>query len=173
MRNNTVNVLAGIQPGQALAPRGGALRTFGGLALLLAVAFLALGTYLIEDEITNPHPSQSLGLFAAAFLLASAMALIHELIQLPRNTWRSQARAPAVAQKAEAAARSQRQANNSIISNPNPATLTSALKKSAAKLADSLVPRMARRPSPTRVRLERCKNLPYQRCYVDPVRVRA
>lgn len=33
MRNDTVNVPAGIQPGQALAPRGGALRTFGGLAL--------------------------------------------------------------------------------------------------------------------------------------------
>jgi hypothetical protein len=125
---------------------------------------------LIADEITNPHASQSVGLFAAAFLLASAMALIHELIQLPRNTWRSQA---TVAQKAEATTRSQPPANNSIISNSNPAALTPALKKGAIKLPDDSIPRTAKRPSPTRVRLERCKNLPYQRCYVNPVRVRA
>jgi hypothetical protein len=40
---------------------------------------------LIEDQFTNPLASQSLGLFAAAVLLASAMAMLYELIQLPSS----------------------------------------------------------------------------------------
>src|SRR5271170_6154676 len=38
MRNTSVDALPGIASGETLVARGGALRTFGGLALLLVVA---------------------------------------------------------------------------------------------------------------------------------------
>jgi len=87
MANTLANSLTGIQPVSPLVARGGALRTFGGLALLLAVILSVLGAYLIEDQFTNPLASQPLGLFAAAFLLATAMALVYELVQLPTSIW--------------------------------------------------------------------------------------
>jgi hypothetical protein len=61
---------------------------------LLVVALFVLGAYLIEDQFTNPLASQSLGLFAAAVLLASAMAMLYELIQLPSSLWGREALAP-------------------------------------------------------------------------------
>jgi hypothetical protein len=57
MRHAVVNAFAGV-PGRTLLARGGALRTFGGLALLLALALLIVGIYLIEDQFTNPLASQ-------------------------------------------------------------------------------------------------------------------
>jgi hypothetical protein len=87
MANTVANTLTGIQPVAPLVARGGALRTFGGLAFLLAVILSVLGAYLIEDQFTNPLASQPLGLFAAAFLLATAMALVYELVQLPTSIW--------------------------------------------------------------------------------------
>jgi hypothetical protein len=87
MANTLANSLTGIQPVPPLVARGGALRTFGGLAFLLAVILSVLGVYLIEDQFTNPLASQPLGLFAAAFLLATAMALVYELVQLPTSIW--------------------------------------------------------------------------------------
>jgi hypothetical protein len=56
-----------------------------GLALLLVLALLVIGAYMIEEQFTNPLASQSLGLFASAVLLSSAMALLYELIQVPRR----------------------------------------------------------------------------------------
>ena len=125
--------------------RGGALRTFGGLALLLVVAMFVLGAYLIEDQFTNPLASQSLGLFAAAVLLASAMAMLYELIQLPSSLWRRDALAPKRAQRALAG-----------VAPPG-----------------GLVASAATPPSPAPVRKEHRTDLAYQRCYVDRVRVRA
>jgi hypothetical protein len=87
MANTLANSLAAIQPVPPLVARGGALRTFGGLAFLLAVILSLLGAYLIQDQFTNPLASQPLGLFAAAFLLATAMALVYELVQLPTSIW--------------------------------------------------------------------------------------
>lgn len=68
----------------ALAIRGRAIRTFGGQALVLTISLLILGVYLIVNEFKNPLSSQSIGLFTAAFILATAMTLLIELTQLFR-----------------------------------------------------------------------------------------
>jgi hypothetical protein len=90
MRNTNTNALPGIEPEHVLMGRGGALRTFGGLALLLVIALLVIGAYMIEEQFTNPLASRSLSLFAAAVLLSSAMALLYELIQVPRRFWKQE-----------------------------------------------------------------------------------
>ena len=54
MRETSTNAFPNIVPGAGLVARGGALKMFGGLALLLVVALLVLGAYLIEDQFTNP-----------------------------------------------------------------------------------------------------------------------
>jgi hypothetical protein len=145
MRETSANTFPGIVPGPSLVARGGALKTFGGLALLLVVALLVLGAYLIEDQFTNPLASQSLGLFAAAVLLASAMAMLYELIQLPRKFSGKQAFA---AMRPQATAK---------VSVPSRKQAVSATK----------------RPKPIPFRIEARRDLAYQRCYVDRVRVRA
>jgi hypothetical protein len=145
MRNTSVNALPGIAPGETLLARGGALRTFGGLALLLVVALFVLGAYLIEDQFTNPLASQSLGLFAAAVLLASAMAVMYELIQLPSSLWGRGASAPKRPQRTLAG-----------VAPPG-----------------GLVVCAATPPGPAPVRTEHRTDLAYQRCYVDRIRVRA
>src|ERR1700720_3730787 len=43
MRETSTNAFPNIAPGAGLVARGGALKTFGGLALLLVVALLVLG----------------------------------------------------------------------------------------------------------------------------------
>ena len=145
MRNTSVEALPGIAPGETLVARGGALRTFGGLALLLVVALFVLGAYLIEDQFTNPLASQSLGLFAAAVLLASAMAMLYELIQLPSSLWGRDALAPKRPQSTPVG-----------IAPPG-----------------GLVVCAATPPSPAPMRMVHRTDLAYQRCYVDRIRVRA
>ena len=175
MRNGSLHAFPGMPPVPALAARGGALRTFGGLAFLLAVVLFALGTYLIEDEFTNPLASQSLGLFTAAFLLASAMALLYELIQLPRSIWRKQAHAPAVPPSAAAPAGSTCPPDRSTNSTPGLMATTPATRNMAVKLPDHQNPCATNRPrrAPNGTPLDQRVDLPYQRCYVDQVRVRA
>jgi hypothetical protein len=126
-----------------VAERCGALRTFGGLAHLLVVALFVLGAYLIEDQFTNPLASQSLSSFAAAVLLASAMAMLYELIQLPRSTWVTEG---GVARRLLSTAAEAEPAGEQVVC--------------AAKHLTVAPVRMARR-----------KDLAYQRCYVDSVRV--
>ena len=139
MRNTIVDAFDSRQPGRALLARGRAMRTFGGLALLLAVGLLVLGIYLIKDQFTNPLASQSLSLFAAATVLATAMTLLYELAQLPKSLWHHGAR-----------------------------SATERLLTAHDRIAFA-----ARRPNPYRGRREQRTDLPYQRCYVDRVRVRA
>src|ERR1700685_3656757 len=76
---------------RVLAVRGGAMRTFAGLAIVLTLVLLCLGVYLIQDQFAHPLPSSSIALFTAAVILATAMTLLYELIQLPRSTWRNAA----------------------------------------------------------------------------------
>jgi hypothetical protein len=75
----------------AFAIRGRAIRTFGGQALVLTISLLILGVYLIANEFKNPLSSQSIGLFTAAFILATAMTLLIELTQLFRAIRRTNA----------------------------------------------------------------------------------
>src|SRR5262245_21554619 len=78
-------VILHTQPVGAFAVRGRAIRTFAGFALALAVGLAILGGYLINDEFRNPLASQSIGLFAPAFVLAAAMTLLMELTQMVRR----------------------------------------------------------------------------------------
>ena len=111
------------------------MRTFAGLALFLTLGLLSLGFYLIADEFTNPQASQSFALFVGACVLAVAMILVYELIQLPRKIWR------------------------------NPAACSSLLNR--ARKGVIVTSRTARLGRDVRT------DLPYQRRYVDRVRVRA
>jgi hypothetical protein len=65
------------------------LRTFGGVALVIAITLLSVGLYLIQDTLANPQASQA-GLFVAAFLLANAVVLLYYLIY-PRRYFRQDA----------------------------------------------------------------------------------
>jgi hypothetical protein len=67
-----------------LAIPGWAMRTFGSLAAFVTLALLCLGIFLIQDLFANLLASQSVALFAAAFILAIALLLLYELLQLPR-----------------------------------------------------------------------------------------
>jgi hypothetical protein len=175
MRHDNVNAFAGIPPVPALVARGGALRTFGGLALLLAVVLFVFGAYLIHDEFTNPLASQSLGLFTAAFLLASAMALLYELVQLPRSIWLSQAHAMAEPQKAAAPPRHKPPQNDSEVSPSATGADTPASQEVAAKLPEPSNLCIAKHTGPAlaSARVDQRRDLPYQRFYVDRVLVRA
>jgi hypothetical protein len=145
MRSTNTNALPNILTEHPLMGRGGALRTFGGLALLLVLALLVIGAYMIEEQFTNPLASQSLSLFASAVLLSSAMALLYELIQVPRRFRKEESlggkRMLSMAAQAVPASRQVR--------------------------GD------AKRPNPARTRVAGRRDLAYQRCYVDRVRVRA
>jgi hypothetical protein len=185
MRVDSLQTTAGIDPRPALVARGGALRTFRGLALLLALVLFVLGAYMIADEFKNPLASQSFGLFTAAFLLASAMALIHELIQLPRVLWRNQSRTP-IPRLVPKAARMQPPAppkqnrdseKTSKIGIPPPRLPAPTTKVVSAKGLTWPQTCGAQPPNLSSIRardyLTRRSDLPYQRCYVDRIRVRA
>jgi hypothetical protein len=144
MRSTNTNALPSIVTEYPLMGRGGALQTFGGLALLLVLALLVIGRY-IEEQFTKPLASQSLSLFASAVLLESAMALLYELIQVPRRF-----------RKEESLAGKQ--------------MLSMAAQ---AVPAGRQVRGDAKRPNPARTRVAGRRDLAYQRCYVDRVRVRA
>ena len=66
---------------------------------MLTLSLALLGIYLIVDEFKNPLSSQSPGLFAAAFILATAMTLLIELSQLFRTVRRHTARSPGFIQR--------------------------------------------------------------------------
>ena len=120
----------------AFAVRGRAIRTFASLTLALVVGLMVLGIYLIADEFRNPLASQSIGLFAAAFVLATAMTLLFDLTQLFRNSARDSA--------------------------ADHAFLLSSIDLSAGvRVRTTYQPRDHR------------TDLPYQRNYIDRVRVRA
>jgi len=72
----------------------------------LTVSLVLLGGYLIADEFKNPLSSQSVGLFVAAVILATAMTLLLELTQLFRGTRREVARNPVRIQDPKVVARS-------------------------------------------------------------------
>ena len=136
MLGNRRRVFIHAQSLGAFAVRGRAIRTFASLALVLATGLLVLGVYLIADEFRNPLASQSIGLFAAAFVLATAMTLLVDLTQLFRNSSRNPAR--------------------------DPAFLLSRVDSTARV-------RQRARYHPREHRTD----LPYQRNYIDRVRVRA
>ena len=131
MRGSGLHHFGGRHPGRSLAARGGPMRTFASFTIFLALTLLCLGAYLIEDEFANPLAAQSIGLFAAAFVLAAGVLLLYYWIQPRKASWRVR---PTASISADCRAWT---------------------AKSAPAAAH--VPR---------------RDLPFQRWYVDPVRVR-
>lgn len=144
MRGFLANARYASQFERPLAVRGGAMRTFVGLAAFLTLGLLCLGVYLIRDQFAQTPAPQSFGLFTAAFILATAMSLLYELIQVPRSIWRSAAgvRMALVPRSVRAVSVARRAAH----------------------------PRHGARHEH---RYEQRIDLPYHRSYVDRVRVRA
>jgi hypothetical protein len=136
MAGKVRRVFAHAHPLGAFAVRGRAIRTFASFALAIALGLVVLGVYLIADEFRNPLASQSIGLFAAAFVLATAMTLLVELTQIFRSASRHSPK-------------------------------DSALLFSGVDLTARIRVRTTYQPRDHRT------NLPYQRNYVDRVRVRA
>lgn len=133
MRGSALSMLGGVHPEKSLAVRGGAMRTFAGIAAFLTLALLSVGAYLIEEEFAHPLAAQSIGLFTAAFILATGAVLLFYLIQPGKNRWRNATR-PMVA------------------------------------ISGDWIAWTAR--STTAACYEQRRDLPFQRWYVDPARIR-
>jgi hypothetical protein len=147
MRSLVSSACYAAHPEKVLAVRGGAMRTFAGLAIFLTLCLLCLGVYLIQDQFAEPLGSYSSGLFTAAVVLATAMTLLYELVQLPRSVWRNAAKGR-----------------------------TALLLRTARVVS---VARRVGRPQYKQrhaqrhqLRHQQRTDLPYQRSYVDRVRVR-
>ncbi len=70
---------------QSLAARGQFLHAFGGQAIFVALALLALGAYMLGDEFANPVQAQSAGLLFAAVLIAASVSLVYSLFHPARK----------------------------------------------------------------------------------------
>lgn len=134
MRGIALSTLDGVLPEKSLAARGGARRTFAGIAIFLVLWFLGFGVYLIQDEFANPVAAQSIGLFTAALILTTGVILLFYLIQPRKNRWRKTTR-------------------------PAPGTSGDWITWTAR--------------STTADWYEQRRDLPFQRWYVDPVRIRS
>ena len=83
--------LPGRHTHRALAERGGPARTFGSLAGFLALTFLTVGFYLINDAWMHPVRAQSAAVILGACALTSAMILLiyllkpHRQLEAPRE----------------------------------------------------------------------------------------
>ncbi len=75
---------SGVRPPKSLVARGGLVRTFGGLAVFLAVTFLCSGIYILEDAFANPLEEGAAAVISAAFILTLAAVLLFFLIK-PRK----------------------------------------------------------------------------------------
>jgi hypothetical protein len=69
-----------------LIVRGGLNRTFGSLAGFAALAFLALGIYLLGDAFAHPVDAEAAGVIVAAFAIALAILLLFFLFKPRANT---------------------------------------------------------------------------------------
>jgi len=70
---------------QSLAARGQFLNAFGGQAIVAALTFLALGSYLLGDEFANPLQAHEAGLLFAAVLIAASVSLLYSLFHPARK----------------------------------------------------------------------------------------
>ena|SRR5215469_7752428 len=92
MRSSALEVLDDPQPGRTLVIRGRAMHTFGSIATFLALTLLALGLYIIKEELANPIAAQSIAVLTAAFVLATGATLLFYLIPLRNSWWRIKSR---------------------------------------------------------------------------------
>lgn len=82
----------------SLSARGQLLNTFAGFGSFVALALLATGLYLIDQQFADPLRSSDAGLILAALLMTTSMALFTALLHSRRKpVWRrSHASFPAV-----------------------------------------------------------------------------
>ena len=85
----------------SLTARGQLRNTFAGPGFCLGLSMLALGGYLIADELQNPFEAQSVGLLFAAVLIATAITLLFGLLHPSRRPRRRVSVWPATASQEE------------------------------------------------------------------------
>ncbi len=85
----------------SLAARGQLRNTFAGPGFCLGLSMLALGGYLIADQLQNPFEAQSAGLLFAALLIATAITLLFGLLHPSRKPQRRVSVWPATASQEE------------------------------------------------------------------------
>lgn len=73
-----------------LVIRGGLARTFGGLASFVALLFLLVGMYLLQDAFEHPLDAAAAAVLAAALSIALAIILLFYLLK-PRHGKRERA----------------------------------------------------------------------------------
>jgi hypothetical protein len=79
--------------GKSLSSRGGLLKTFGSLAGFLAFVLLAIGGYLVKDQVANPVQAHAATLLFAALAISAALILLYGLLYgAARNRFRATAR---------------------------------------------------------------------------------
>ena len=76
------------QHAKPLVIRGGVAHTFGSLVSFLALLFLLLGTYLLEDASENPLNAQAAAVLVATFSITLAAILFYYLLK-PRHRKRA------------------------------------------------------------------------------------
>jgi len=64
-----------------LVVRGGLARTFGGLATFLAVLFLTVGVYILNDALSNPVEAQAAAMITGAISVALSIILFFYLLK--------------------------------------------------------------------------------------------
>lgn len=73
----------------SLSARGQLLNTFAGFGSFLALALLATGLYLIDQQFADPLRSSDAGLILAALLMTTSLALFTALLHSRRKpAWR-------------------------------------------------------------------------------------
>lgn len=97
MRSSALEVPDNSDDGRTLVIRGRAMRTFGSMAIFLALILLALGVYIIKEEFANPMAAQSVALLTSAFVLTTGLTLLLYLIPPRAAGWRTPtSRAPSL-----------------------------------------------------------------------------
>jgi hypothetical protein len=72
----------------SLAARGRFWRVFGGQAIFLALAFLMIGAYILEQQFADPVQAHEAGLLFAAVLIAAALNLMYCMLYPARRVRR-------------------------------------------------------------------------------------
>ena len=72
-------------PRRSLLALGGLARTFGSLASFLALTFLGVGVYIMQDAFADPLAAQATPLVASAFIIALASIILFYLFKSRRT----------------------------------------------------------------------------------------